>query len=36
MLNEVTFIVVACVLTFLFLMIAVATLFRKAGPHERR
>src|ERR1700722_1499052 len=32
--NEVTFIVVAAVLTLLFLMMAVATLFRKAGPHQ--
>jgi len=34
MLNEVTLIVVASVLTLLFLMMAVATLFRKAGPHQ--
>ncbi len=34
MFNEVTFIAVASVLTLLFLMMAVATLFRKAGPHQ--
>ena len=34
MFNEVTYIVVAAVLTLLFMMMAVATLFRKAGPHQ--
>jgi flotillin len=34
MFNEVAYIVVAAVLTLLFMMIAVATLFRKAGPHQ--
>ncbi|HEY3940130.1 MAG TPA: SPFH domain-containing protein [Bryobacteraceae bacterium] len=32
--NEVVFIVAVCVLTVLALMMAMATLFRKAGPHE--
>jgi flotillin len=32
--NEVIFIVAVCVLTVLALMMAMATLFRKAGPHE--
>jgi flotillin len=32
--NEVVYIVAVCVLTVLALMMAMATLFRKAGPHE--